>query len=312
MISDLIFHHYEFSNFSEKVRLVFGLKDLSWKSVEIPAFEPKPDYTPLTCGYRRTPAHQIGADIYCDTALILEVLETLRPTPSIYPGPNPDRTRALSLSLTGWAESQLIRAVALHITGLHARTFPVKFHADRARLHGKPTPDISRVEMPASTYLPQVWPQMTRIEDMLSGGSDYILGQELSLADLSVYEAPWFIEKIGGRCDRLDGLPLTRAWMQRLAGLGHGYKSDLPAKDALDWARASEPVVMEASGYEAPEGVTIGDDVIVSPLAERSPARGTLMYVDEGRVSLRADDRRLGEVHVHFPRLGYRLSRDNP
>jgi hypothetical protein len=31
---------------------------------------PKPDYVPLTGGYRRTPALQIGADIYCDTQVM--------------------------------------------------------------------------------------------------------------------------------------------------------------------------------------------------------------------------------------------------
>ena len=37
---DLILYHDEFSNFSEKVRLVMGLKDLDWVSVEIPAPDP--------------------------------------------------------------------------------------------------------------------------------------------------------------------------------------------------------------------------------------------------------------------------------
>ena len=73
---ELILHHYDFSNFSEKIRLIFGLKKLAWRSVEIPSHLPKPDYTPLTGGYRRTPALQIGADIYCDTHLIAKVLET--------------------------------------------------------------------------------------------------------------------------------------------------------------------------------------------------------------------------------------------
>ena len=45
MASELILHHYDFSNFSEKIRLVLGLKELSWRSVEIAArghgrFEP--------------------------------------------------------------------------------------------------------------------------------------------------------------------------------------------------------------------------------------------------------------------------------
>ncbi|NQV20471.1 MAG: glutathione S-transferase N-terminal domain-containing protein, partial [Rhodospirillales bacterium] len=47
-MTELILHHYDFSNFSEKVRLVLGLKGLSWQSVQIPATAPKPDYTPLT------------------------------------------------------------------------------------------------------------------------------------------------------------------------------------------------------------------------------------------------------------------------
>ena len=70
-MGELILHHYDVSNFSEKVRLILGLKELSWDSVQIPATAPKPDYTPLTGGYRRTPALQIGADVYCDTRGII-------------------------------------------------------------------------------------------------------------------------------------------------------------------------------------------------------------------------------------------------
>jgi len=32
---------------------------------------PKPDLTALTGGYRKTPVLQIGADIYCDSQLIM-------------------------------------------------------------------------------------------------------------------------------------------------------------------------------------------------------------------------------------------------
>ena len=69
--NNLILHHYDFSNFSEKVRLVFALKQIGWDSVIIPSYLPKPDYLPLTGGYRRTPALQVGSDIYCDTRLIV-------------------------------------------------------------------------------------------------------------------------------------------------------------------------------------------------------------------------------------------------
>ena len=75
MTTELILHHYPSSPFAEKVRLVLGFKQLPWKSVIIPSVMPKPDVVALTGGYRRTPVLQIGADIYCDTSLICEVLE---------------------------------------------------------------------------------------------------------------------------------------------------------------------------------------------------------------------------------------------
>ena len=52
---DLILHHYDFSNFAEKARLMLGFKGLAWHAVTQPPILPKPDVTVLTGGYRRTP-----------------------------------------------------------------------------------------------------------------------------------------------------------------------------------------------------------------------------------------------------------------
>ena len=84
-MAELVLHHFATSPFSEKVRLVLGYKRLAWKSVLIPSILPKPDLVALTGGYRKTPVLQLGADIFCDTALICEALEHLQPTPSLYP-----------------------------------------------------------------------------------------------------------------------------------------------------------------------------------------------------------------------------------
>ena len=80
---DLILHHYASSPFSEKIRLVMGRKKLAWKSVIVPAVLPKPDVVTLTGGYRKTPFLQVGADIYCDSALICDVLEHAQPEPCV-------------------------------------------------------------------------------------------------------------------------------------------------------------------------------------------------------------------------------------
>ena len=85
MTDIIILHHYDTSPYSEKVRLGLGLKGLAWASVEIPVIMPKPDLTALTGGYRKTPVLQIGADIYCDSQLIMRELERRHPSPGFYP-----------------------------------------------------------------------------------------------------------------------------------------------------------------------------------------------------------------------------------
>ena len=59
----VILHHYPQSPVSEKVRVVLGMKGLTWKSVIIPRLPPKPNLTPLTGGYRLTTVMQIGAHL---------------------------------------------------------------------------------------------------------------------------------------------------------------------------------------------------------------------------------------------------------
>ncbi len=312
-MNELILHHYDISNFSEKVRLILGFKELSWSSVQIPATAPKPDYTPLTGGYRRTPALQIGADIYCDTRLIADILEEIEPTPSLFPGPNPAYTRALSDGLAAWAESQLLWPLALYITGINADRFPTQFHADRARLHGKPPPSVERVKASARKNLAQMRPHLLRLGDLLSGGQPFLLGDQPGLADFTAYHIMWFLETIGGPSDLLDQQPhksQLRAWMERVNAIGHGNSTEMSPRQALDCALNAAPAELPAPpDYDAPEGVTLGDAVTVSPLGEDSPATGRLVYHDDDRIVLRCTHQRVGEVNVHFPRIAYRVRR---
>src|SRR5207244_5499084 len=81
----IILHHFDESPFSEKIRLIFGLKKIPWTWVLITRIAPPPDLLPMTGGYRRTPVMQIGADIYCDTQCIMRELERRFPETSLLP-----------------------------------------------------------------------------------------------------------------------------------------------------------------------------------------------------------------------------------
>ncbi|MBF8269830.1 MAG: glutathione S-transferase [Gammaproteobacteria bacterium] len=101
-MAELILHHSLASPFAEKVRLMLGFKGLAWRSVLVPEMMPMPDVLALTGGYGRTPILQIGADIYCDTALITTELETIKPKPSLFAG------NALAHhAIVYWAETAL-------------------------------------------------------------------------------------------------------------------------------------------------------------------------------------------------------------
>ena len=105
-MSALILHHYPSSPFAQKIRSVLGFKQLAWKSVIIPSISPNPDLVALTGGYRKTPVLQVGADIYCDTALICDVLEHIQPEPVLYP----PHLKGVSRVFAQWADSTLFWA----------------------------------------------------------------------------------------------------------------------------------------------------------------------------------------------------------
>jgi len=86
MQNAILFHQYDISPFSEKVRVAFGIKGSTWDAVDQPVIMPKPELTALTGGYRKIPVMQIGADVYCDTQIILRELEKRYPTPSLFVG----------------------------------------------------------------------------------------------------------------------------------------------------------------------------------------------------------------------------------
>ena len=301
---DLILHQYDFSNYAEKVRLALGFKQLAWRAVEIPPVAPKPDLVPLTGGYRRTPVLQIGADIYCDTRLILKVLDRLAPEPTLYP----DTTTGLANAIAYWAENQLFRPISLYVSGTNADVLPPNLQADRSAMRGLPPPDPATMERAAKRNAPLVRIGLKRVEDMLADGRKWILGDAVTAADFSVYHALWFIT---GRTKRLahelEPFDATNAWMARMREFGHGNVQPMSPDEALDIAAQTEPATLAASS-PFPEDPEIGSNVrIRADDYGRDAIEGTLVYLDSEEMALRRSHPRVGDTVVHFPRSGYDL-----
>ena len=308
-MSQLILHHYPTSPFAEKIRLIFGYKKLAWHSVIIPRIMPKPDLTALTGGYRRTPVLQIGADIYCDTALIADVLEKIAPAPSLYPSP----VNGASRIVAQWADSQVFSAAMAYnfqpagiadvFAGVPEEAIQA-FVADRAAMRGG-APRMAIGEG-TSTYKSQ----LRRLSDMLTDRS-YLLGDAPSIADFSAYHPIWFtLERTPSLSGILDATPLLKDWMTRMKAIGHGVHEKMTAELALEAANQATPGDVTQMAFVNEHGIDLGSEVtITADNFGLEPTQGTLVAATKTRLILRREDQRTGVVHVHFPRNGFILKK---
>jgi glutathione S-transferase len=307
---ELILHHYPASPFAEKARLLLGYKQLSWRSVDISPVMPKPDLTALTGGYRKTPVLQIGADIYCDTALMARRLEAEKVSPSLFP-----RGQEFAVaSFAAWADSVVFQtAVALMFQPASlAERFAkapeamVKaFVADRAALFSGGT--ASRVPLAQAKSTWPVW--MARIEQQLQNGDGEFLFGAPSIADFALAHPLWFLMSGSQTSSYVTSYPAVAAWLQRVRDFGHGSASELSAAEAIEIARNATPAALPSEAYEEPNGFSTGQAVTIAAVDYGvDPVAGELLFAGREELILRREDERSGVVHVHFPRLGFQIS----
>lgn len=299
---DLILHHYDMSPYAEKVRLIFGLKGLAWRSVQIPVVMPKPDLTELTGGYRRTPTLQLGADLYCDTKICARVLEKLHPEPSLFPGGD----EATVWGLARQAETSFMMAVGvfLGVGGL----FDEAFIEDRRKM--VPNVDFSQAPMIVPAKLMQLRANLDLLERQLADGRPFLLGDAPSLADLAAYHSHAFLRAHPATAALLEPLKSLPAWLERVTAIGHGERTELDAKDAIAIAHDAEPASFEGDAVAPPEGLAVGDPVVVLPEeAGSGPVAGALLESGLHEIRIGRQAERAGELVVHFPREEYLVVR---
>jgi len=304
-MTSIILHHYDISTFSERVRLAFGVKRLAWRSVEIPPVMPKPDLLPLTGGYRRTPVMQIGADIYCDTLLILQKLEALHPAPSLYPG----HSKGVATAIAWWADKSIFFPALGVLAAKIGKDIPSDFVAER-KAFGFPL-EADEANTMLHRHLQQGSAHLTWLADMLSDGRPFLLGDAVSAADLAACCPLWLLKnRVGKDADALLPLPALAQWYDRVAAFGHGSPQDMLAAEALDVAKAVEPADFHGRCNADPSGIPLESEVIVAADdTGRDEVRGTLVAADARRLVIRVRNDRVGNLHIHFPRAGFDVVR---
>ena len=306
-VSPLILHHYPASPFSEKIRLALGYKQLAWKSVVVPSIAPKPDVVALTGGYRKTPFLQIGADIYCDSALICDVLEHVQPEPVLYP----PHLKGVARVFAQWADITLFQAaMAYNLQPRGAAVLFANLPPAVAQAFGE-----DRREMSAGMLRPR--PQdataayrsyLRRIAHMAEE-HDFLFGAEPCLADFAAYHPLWFTRQcVPVMAEIFAATPAVPEWMGRVAAIGHGRMEKLSAEDAITVAAGMDPLPLHDDVFQDEHGIPLGAQVAIAAESfGTEPTEGELIAATRTRYTLRRQDARAGTLHVHFPRIGYTL-----
>jgi glutathione S-transferase len=273
--------------------------------VRIPVHHAQADLTALTGGYRRTPVLQVGADIYCDTALIARVLEQRAPAPTLFPSTAPTGKPASAMG--GLTLFWSVIPYTMQPAGL-AHVFKdlppeaIKaFAADRA-----PFAASLRRQTPADATA-ALESYFDVLDAQLANGGAYLFGEAPCIADFSVAHNGWYVRR-GGELAHHSKAPGAR-WLARPHAGDRPWAVRSPAKRRRHQiAAAAEPLpatVQSGLGFEA------GEPVTVTPMDYGlDPVAGTLAGLDNDTVTLQRTDPRAGRVHVHFPRRGYQIKKE--
>lgn len=306
-MADLILHHYPESPFSEKVRAILGAKGLAWRSLQVSMVMPRPATTALTGGYRRIPVLQVGADIYCDTALIAEYLDDLGNGPTLFP---PAQLLAAQ-TLARWVDTELFwAAVTLRFLPENMGSFfadpatAQAFAEDRANFAAGAQvrrPSVDEAKARYARFLAEM-------ETQLADGRACLFGAAPSVADFSVYHMLWFIHAGGGMAEWLAARPRATAWMERMRAFACPAGLPIAPEDALAVAREAEPLPIEQASDIA--AFPPGSEVNVAPVDYGvMPSHGTLLRCDTHSIVIRREHALTGAVNVHFPRHGFGVTR---
>jgi len=305
----IILHHFDRSPFSEKIRVILGFKQLSWRSVRIPQIMPKPDLMPLTGGYRRTPVMQIGADIFCDTQSIIREIERRFPSPTLFP----PAAAGVAWALGSWTDRAFFQSAVNLVFGTLGPKIPQEFIEDRSRLRGGKF-DLDKMRAAIPQMRDQIRAQLGWIEAQLGDGRKWLLG-DFSLADVSAYMNVWYAQSnlsakedqtIAGVDKIFAGLKQVAAWESRVRAFGHGRREEMSAPEALAIAAKASPETLGENDPDDPNGRKVGDKVRVVPDDYgKVEVGGEIASLSAQHIAIRRVDERVGEIVVHFPRAGF-------
>ena len=303
-MSQFILHHHDPSPYADKIRKLFAVKELDWLSVQVSMVMPRPDMTALTGGYRRIPTMQKGADIFCDTLLCAQIIEQLHPEPPLYTS---GQMANFAMQKLGDAMFRPGAALSLYE---NAEFLPEEVVNDRRAYFT--FLDFDRFETDAPHFRSQFRAYARMIETQLGHGKNYLLGDALEWADINAYFNIWMAGgNIPSSQNMFADMVKMKAWFARIEAIEDKGRQEISAQDALEIARQANPEMPLLGAHQPDEsGIDIGTQVeVFADDYGGDKVRGELRHCNDQQIIIFREDTDLGEVAIHFPRLGFRIEK---
>ncbi len=297
---ELILHNNPRSMFSEKVRRVLAFKGLDWTDIEVPGLPPKTHLVPLTGGYRRMPVLQIGADIYCDSALIVRKLEEIAPDPTVFP----EEAAGVGAMVADWADHRIAMWSIISVFPDFLPHVSEEFIKDRTALVADFAPD--RVKVLAPHTLGQLG-QFARMLDAALARHPFVCGTGFSVADAACYHVVFFARSSPRAFAPFQKSARIMAWLERIAAFPSPQITPKDPTYPLAVAADAEPADL---GDFSSDGETLSLGQVVAIAADdyaRERVVGEVVKLSPEAIGIRQHDEKLGDIAIHFPRLGFAI-----
>ena len=300
---DITLFHYPFSPYAEKVRCMFGYCGIKWNSFEVDPYPPRPTLYALSGGYGRIPAAQIGADIFCDSQIIVEEIVAASGDSSLDIYKGDEQAKQLVKRAQGdiffgvVASGSPLKILTRMILGFGPkRTY--RFIKDRTSMASN-----------SSLKLQDRKTSQNQLDDFLDDlegqlNQAFLGGNKPTAVDFCVYHPLWML-RTGIDPRPPKNHPKVLGWMDRMASYSHAAHRELTEDDVFQNAKSNQPRALP----ESIEGESIGKQVAVGPADYRlETVEGELVAETDRRWIVKRCSSELGDLHVHFPKDGYQLS----
>lgn len=299
----MILYHYPMSPYSHKIRALYGFAAIDWDSIEVPSYPPRPIVETLTGGYGRIPVAQIGADIFCDSKIIMEEIVTQSGKESLNIENASEEDKALAIR----AESEVFFAV------IPSSSMPKLMMRMALSIGPKQTLNFikdrigmmknSNVKPTSKDRSKKILAEFLGMLEARLDKKSFLNGDKASAIDFICYHPLWMLSN-GVISQPPKNHKNVMLWMKQMDNFSKEPNQTISDKDAILRAKNSTPRPLPASNNSS----YIGKTCEIAPTDYRVDfVKGELVAETSDRWIIKRQDDQVGDVHVHFPKQGYQI-----